>query len=93
MVSKHIRRITILVLGWTLIGLGIVGLFLPILQGVLFILLGLYVLSRESETARHWLHKVRDRYPAVDHKLKGWGEWWRRRFQKGDRDPSSKDGD
>ncbi len=86
------RRITVLVLGWTLIGLGVVGLFLPILQGVLFILLGLYVLSRESETARRWLHAMRDRYPSVDHRLKGWGIWWRRRFRLGGRDrPVSED--
>ena len=91
MVRKHIRRITVLVIGWMLVGLGIVGLFLPVLQGVLFILLGLYVLSRESETARHWLHKVRDKYPAGDGKLKGWGVWWRKRFGKGDRDTSRPD--
>jgi uncharacterized membrane protein YbaN (DUF454 family) len=89
---KHIRRITVLALGWTLIGLGVIGLFLPILQGVLFILIGLYVLSRESETARHWLHKTRERYPSVDEKLKGWGERWRGRFHKGDRRDSSQDG-
>jgi uncharacterized membrane protein YbaN (DUF454 family) len=88
-VKKHIRRITVLVLGWALIGLGIVGLFLPILQGVLFIFLGLYVLSRESETARRWLHRMRDRHPTVDDKLKGWETWWRRRFRRGDRDTSS----
>ena len=89
MVKRHIRRITVLVLGWTLIGLGIIGLFLPILQGVLFILLGLYVLSRESETARVWLHKIRDHHPAVDERLKGWGMWWRRRFRKSVGDTSS----
>lgn len=91
MVKKHIRRITVLMLGWTLIGLGVIGLFLPFLQGVLFILLGLFVLSRESETARHWLHKLRQKYPLVDKKLEGWGAWWRRRFRKGDRGASSQD--
>jgi uncharacterized membrane protein YbaN (DUF454 family) len=78
--KKQIRRITVLVLGWALIGLGVVGLFLPVLQGVLFILLGLYVLSRESESGHRWLHTMRDRYPAVDDKLKEWGIWWRQRF-------------
>jgi len=88
-VRKHIRRITVLVIGWTLIGFGVVGLFLPILQGVLFILLGLYVLSRESETARGWLHRVRGRYPAMDARLIEWARWWRRLFQRGGRDSSS----
>jgi len=89
MVRKQIRRITVLVLGWTLIGFGIIGLFLPILQGVLFILLGLYVLSRESETARVWLHNLRERHPAVDAKLNRWSQWWRRRFRRIEDDASA----
>jgi uncharacterized membrane protein YbaN (DUF454 family) len=72
-----------------LIAFGIVGLFLPVLQGVLFILLGLYVLSRESETAHHWLQRGRKRYPHVDAKLKQLGLWWRRRFgRQQQEDPS-----
>jgi uncharacterized membrane protein YbaN (DUF454 family) len=77
--KKHVRRVAVLALGWILIAFGIVGLFLPFLQGVLFILLGLYVLSRESETARRWLHRVRESHPGLDEKLKGWGKWWRNR--------------
>lgn len=46
--------------------LGTVGLFLPFLQGVLLILAGLYLLSRESETARSWLDGLRRRYPGLD---------------------------
>ena len=91
MVRKHIRRITVLVLGWTLIGIGIVGLFLPVLQGVLLILLGLYVLSRESDTARRWLHRLRDRHPTMDGKLKRWGIGWRRRFRLGERERTVSD--
>jgi uncharacterized membrane protein YbaN (DUF454 family) len=46
------------VAGIFLILLGIVGLFLPVLQGVLFILAGLALLSSHSERARRlrdWL--------------------------------------
>jgi uncharacterized membrane protein YbaN (DUF454 family) len=78
--QRHVRRIVVLAIGWTLIALGVIGLFLPFLQGVLFIMLGLLVLSRESETARRWLQRGRQRYPRVDAKLKDWGEWWRRRL-------------
>ena len=77
--KKQIRRVAVLILGWALIAFGIVGLFLPVLQGVLFILLGLYVLSRESDTARRWLHRVRESHPGVDEKLKQWGRKWRKR--------------
>ena len=77
--KKQIRSVAVLILGWALIAFGIVGLFLPVLQGVLFILLGLYVLSRESDTARRWLHRVRESHPGVDEKLKQWGRKWRKR--------------
>jgi uncharacterized membrane protein YbaN (DUF454 family) len=80
--ERHINRIVVLVIGWLLIAVGVVGLFLPILQGVLFIMLGLLVLSRESQTARRWLQRGRQRYPHVDAKLKKWGKWWRKRFRR-----------
>jgi uncharacterized membrane protein YbaN (DUF454 family) len=80
--ERQIKRIVVLLIGWLLIAFGVIGLFLPILQGVLFIMLGLYVLSRESETARQWLQRGRQRYPNVDAKLKEWGIWWRRRFNR-----------
>ncbi len=78
--KRQIKRMVVLVIGWLLIAFGVVGLFLPILQGVLFIMLGLLVLSGESETAHRWLQRGRQRYPKIDAKLKHWGMWWRRRF-------------
>jgi len=78
--KRQIKRIVILVTGWLLIAFGVVGLFLPVLQGVLFIMLGLLVLSGESETAHRWLQRGRRKYPKVDAKLKEWGRWWRKRF-------------
>jgi uncharacterized membrane protein YbaN (DUF454 family) len=78
--ERQVKRVVALVIGWALIALGVVGLFLPFLQGILFILLGLYVLSRESQTARRWLDRGRKRYPKVDAKLKQWGKWWRCRI-------------
>ena len=78
MAHKQIRRIVVLILGWVLIALGVVGLFLPVLQGVLFILLGLYVLSRESVAAHRLLERLRARYPGVDAKLHGWRERFHR---------------
>jgi len=59
--------------------LGFVGLFLPFLQGVLFMLIGLALLSTESERVRRLLDRVRARYPEVHAaerrllaKVKGW---------------------
>ena len=78
--KRQIKRLVVLMIGWLLVAFGVVGLFLPILQGVLFILLGFLVLSRESETAHRWLQKGRKRYPHLDEKLTEWGKWWRLRF-------------
>jgi hypothetical protein len=66
----QVKRVVVLILGWTLIGIGVVGLFVPILQGILFIILGLFVLSRESRWARSWLEKLSERYPNIHSKAR-----------------------
>jgi uncharacterized membrane protein YbaN (DUF454 family) len=45
-------RILVLIAGWSFILLGIVGLIFPFLQGGLFILVGLIVLSSQYAWAR-----------------------------------------
>jgi uncharacterized membrane protein YbaN (DUF454 family) len=67
--KNHVKKIAILVTGWFFILLGIVGLFLPILQGILFIAIGLLILSRESPWAKKILVKLRRRYPEQYKKL------------------------
>ena len=57
-----------LVLGWMFIVLGIAGLFLPILQGILFLLIGLVILSSEYVWAHHLLRKLRERFPGLSRK-------------------------
>jgi uncharacterized membrane protein YbaN (DUF454 family) len=60
-----LKRIIILGLGWVFLLLGIAGLFLPFLQGILFILIGLYLLSRASPRVERFLNRVKERYPAL----------------------------
>jgi len=50
----HFRRLVRIVAGTVCIGLGIAGLFLPVLQGVLLLLLGLSLLGKESERVRRY---------------------------------------
>jgi hypothetical protein len=45
--------------------LGVIGLFLPFLQGVLFLLIGLFVLSSGHSWAHRTLRKVRSRFPSL----------------------------
>jgi uncharacterized membrane protein YbaN (DUF454 family) len=50
-----------LIAGWTLVALGIAGLFLPILQGVALILAGLALLAPDVPFARRWLDWLKNR--------------------------------
>ena len=63
--NRQAKRILILMVGWAFILLGIVGLFLPVLQGVLFILIGLIILSSEYVWAHHLLNRLKERFPKL----------------------------
>jgi uncharacterized membrane protein YbaN (DUF454 family) len=60
---SRLRRAAILIAGWAMVLLGIVGLFLPILQGVLFLAVGFYLLSLESPWAKRRMEWFQRRYP------------------------------
>jgi len=68
--SPDWKRVAILATGWLFIALGIAGLFLPFLQGILFLLIGLVILSTEYSWARRILGKVRTRFPKLDNLIK-----------------------
>lgn len=58
-------RLSVIAVGWMLILLGIVGLFLPILQGGLMLALGLAMLSIASQTIHLWFRSVMGRWPRI----------------------------
>ena len=64
------KRIALIVTGWLFLLLGIAGLFLPILQGILFILVGLTILATEYHWARQLISKLLKRFPGMDLKLR-----------------------
>ncbi|MGH9603137.1 MAG: PGPGW domain-containing protein [Terriglobales bacterium] len=77
--STPLKRVLVLMVGWSFVLLGIAGLFLPILQGVLFILIGLFILSSEYVWAHHLLERLRARYPrlsALAHQAKERAQQW-----------------
>ena len=49
--------------------LGIIGLFLPILQGILFIVIGLMCLAKASVTVRAQKMGFKKRFPRLGSKL------------------------
>lgn len=83
--TRTVKKALALVVGWAFIVLGIVGLFLPIMQGILFLMIGLTILSSEYVWAHHLLAKVRARFPRIatisDHARKKVAWWWRRVYQ------------
>lgn len=63
--KNKIKDFLIIILGWTFLLLGIAGLFLPVLQGILFLLIGLYLLSKKSPWAKKILIKLKHRFPKL----------------------------
>jgi uncharacterized membrane protein YbaN (DUF454 family) len=70
------------IVGWFFIVLGILGLFLPILQGVLFILIGLAILSTRSELIKRFLKHLEERYPHHHERVEVWKEKIRNWFKR-----------
>ncbi len=65
--KAQIKRASLIVAGWTFILLGVVGLFLPFMQGILFIFIGLLILSSEYVWAHKLLKKLRAKFPRMSH--------------------------
>jgi uncharacterized membrane protein YbaN (DUF454 family) len=78
-----IKKIGLLIIGWLFIVLGIIGLFLPFLQGILFILIGLAILSSRSELIKRLLKQLEERYPHHHQQIENWREKIRGWFKKG----------
>lgn len=58
-------RVARIILGFVLVGLGIVGLFLPFLQGIAMIVAGFLLLAREFHWARRVLDWAKRRWSSV----------------------------
>lgn len=56
----HIFKLT---LGWLLVLLGVIGWFLPVVPGTLLFLLGVAVLSAQSEWIRGKIENLKARFP------------------------------
>lgn len=75
---KRFKRLALVVLAFALLALGVVGLFLPFLQGVLFIAIGIVLLSLLSPRVRSFLEPHRIRFPKLHALLERAEEWVKR---------------
>jgi uncharacterized membrane protein YbaN (DUF454 family) len=77
-----VKPILMQVLGYAFLVVGVLGLVLPFLQGILFLLIGLVILAEHAPWARRLLDRLRERHPRagelIDTAEAKAGEWWRR---------------
>lgn len=64
-----VKRVAFNAAGWLLLLVGAVGLFLPVLPGVLLVVIALSILSLEYAWARRWMSSLLHRFPAAEKKL------------------------
>ena len=70
----QVWRVARIIAGTVLIVLGVIGLFLPFLQGIAMIIAGLLLLAREFHWARRVLSWLRSRWGAARASSPGSGE-------------------
>jgi hypothetical protein len=58
-------RISVLVVGWLVLLIGVAGLVLPGIQGIATIIAGAAILSVSSDLAHRWMYQVLHRWPKV----------------------------
>ncbi len=73
--TTSLKRKLYLVGGTFFVILGVLGLFLPILQGVLFLFVGLVLLSKGSSRVRAFKQRFKRRYPRWGAKIEQAEAW------------------
>lgn len=72
--------------GWGLIGFGVVGIVLPFLHGLIFLLLGVFMLRHQYLWAHNLLGPMERRFPAMMARMDGMEtkviDWGRRQLAR-----------
>lgn len=73
--QKEAKRIFVLTIGVVFIILGLFGLILPLLQGIIFLAIGLILISLCSQKFRLWVNKHTQPYPQLFSVIKKMETW------------------
>ncbi len=78
--ATFMKTILLQAAGYTFLVLGVLGLVLPVLQGFLFLAIGLIILAKTAPWAERLLGRFRKRYPEAgtlldkaEAKVEEWG--------------------
>ena len=80
--KKRSNHLLLVILGWGFVILGFAGLFLPILQGVLFLLVGLFLLSMALPRARLVRQRLGKRFPKLKKGIDDAERWLKARLKR-----------
>jgi uncharacterized protein len=76
------KNIALQIIGYLFLVLGVLGLFLPFLQGFLFIVIGLLILAKQAPWAHNLLQRFRNQHPRagelIDRAEIKMAAWWQR---------------
>ena len=61
-------RQALLVLGWVCVGLGVAGIFLPVMPTTVFLLIAAWAFSRSSHRFHRWLYE----HPRLGRPIRDW---------------------
>ncbi len=67
LIFKKNQKLALLAFGVFCLCVGFIGLFIPIIQGILFMVIGVYVLSLASTRFNAFLDRILERYPRAKH--------------------------
>jgi uncharacterized membrane protein YbaN (DUF454 family) len=74
-------RLALMVVGSFFVGLGVVGLFLPFLQGILFLAVGAALLSLASDSVHRAVSRLLRRWPSLQERMHRFRRHWHSRLQ------------
>ena len=68
--GRRTKTFLLYIVGWVFLILGILGLFLPVLQGILFLAIGMVLLSYESPWFKQKIILVEKRFPKYERQIR-----------------------